>query len=717
MSASKSNESIEENIRVYIRQRPYADNEMTECGTDNVELSENGSCSFLQQSALGPKRDQFKFNGGFLPSASQHDVYETAAKPIIDSALLGYSGTIFAYGPTNSGKTHTMRGISGNDNNKGIMERCIDDLLTSSRSSKVELWASYIQIYCEMVTDLLDVNGDTGTCGDKESGYLNSGAGNLSIREKEGKVFIEGLKRIPLRNKQDFNDILSYGDQNKIIAETNMNATSSRSHTALMINIMIPDEDDSKTNTTNNGQMGKAYKESTLFLVDLAGSERATASAGKQLKRLEEGKAINLSLSSLGNCMNALAEKRKHIPYRDSKLTRLLQGSLGGGARTSVIVTLPPGDEDSDKLIINVLRFASRAITVKVAAKVSRFIDYESLYQEAISKLDEYEDKKNATIINITNNEDLQDEVMRQKEYINELKKQNDSLKEQLDSAIANTNGSGNKSNSSDNNNDHSGGGYDPSFARPSAKSKDPVDIERYWRDEITKVKDKTNLDIKEIRNKFESQIRILNKTLDEGSREIQILTNDLNDERTKHLTTVGQAKTYQKRLMSCEEELQGRISELLSDRNDLFELLNDEKEKNNNNQLKVNEQQNNINDMIPKSQFDELATLFSDTVEKLSNRVIDLEQGQSQSQPQSSGSQGQGANENSYGSNRGSRSGGSMGQQQGKSSVNNKYGLNLGVSGNAGGSHRQDRIQPGGRIAPSGMRGQAPAARGGSRW
>ena len=184
-----------------------------------------------------------------------------------------------------------------------------------------------------MITDLLD--NDATPDGDNQ----------LSIREKDGGVYVEGLKHSPLRSLSDFENVLSRGDANRVTAETNMNATSSRSHTALMITVRIPEGQQTSTDDDkykNKSSKNTSYKESTLFLVDLAGSERSTASAGQQYKRLEEGKAINLSLSSLGNCMNALAENRKHVPYRDSKLTRLLQGSLGGGARTSVIVTLPP---------------------------------------------------------------------------------------------------------------------------------------------------------------------------------------------------------------------------------------------------------------------------------------------------------------------------------------------------------------------------------------
>ena len=218
---------------------------------------------------------------------------------------------------------------------------------------------------------------------------------HLSIREKGGRVYVEGLSRSKISSSSDLMSILTRGDTNRSTAETNMNATSSRSHAALIVSILMPETPLAATATkgalstslssssysssaavaTATATAAKlSWRESTLVLVDLAGSERATASSGKQYMRLEEAKAINLSLSALGNCMSALSEGRKHVPYRDSRLTRLLQGSLGGGARTSVIVTVAPiGDESGE--ILNALRFAARAAKVKVVAKVQRLND------------------------------------------------------------------------------------------------------------------------------------------------------------------------------------------------------------------------------------------------------------------------------------------------------------------------------------------------------
>jgi len=686
---SNNSPSIDENIRVYIRQRPLANDEIEEEGTAAINLTSDGSCSYTTKGGKNEKANNFKFNGCFLPTTSQQDVYDLSAKPIVDSALLGYSGTIFAYGPTNSGKTYTMRGVSGNENEQGIMERCVAQLLSSLSGGPGQesgkLFVSYVQIYCEMVTDLLDKDG----LGDAAAGYVGGDA-QLSIREKDGKVFVEGLKRAPLKTMADFTIILAHGDANRKIAETNMNATSSRSHTALMMTILIPEGEQDSNNT--GAPAPKSYKESTLFLVDLAGSERATASAGQQYQRLVEGKAINLSLSSLGNCMNALAEKRKHVPYRDSKLTRLLQGSLGGGARTSVIVTIPPGDSDSDKMILPVLRFASRATKVVVSANISRYIDYESLYNAAQRRLDTIEQEKNSSLIAAGLRDDLQNKIDLQTEEIVNLKDDNALLTRQLE---AYTGGSSRRA---------GGQGPDPDGGNSSSsEGKDQIDIENYWRAQMNTSTEKVMEDMKSSRSKFEAKIRTLNRDMDKASTEILSLQNELNQERTKHLATVGQAKQFQQKLMSAESELQGRIEELLAERVEIAEVLESSSERARTLEKQMTEMRTFMRgkqeDMIPKAQFEELETLFCDTVERLTNRVMTLEANKKDplldiinNEPESSGS--------------GSRGNSSQGQDD-----PNRYGLNLSATGNS------KRIQPGGRVMSNARAsGSAPAARG-SRW
>ena len=304
---------------------------------------------------------KYKFSECFGTSASQEDIYEGTARSIVKSALEGYSGTIFAYGPTNSGKTYTMRGgglgVGGQQGNfsKGVMERAVEDLLEGLQTTGGELWASYLQIYCENVIDLL-VGEDTpeqytppatavGGGGlaaisalkearDPPANAASSKA-DLQIREKDGKIYVEGAQRRRVGSVKSFGEVLIEGDDNRATAETNLNEASSRSHSILMLNVMVPEDKGATATRTAREVSRKA-----LFYCG-PGVEESGSLCWQALQTRR--RPVNM-LTSLGNCMNSLAEKRKHVLSR-LKLTRLLQGSLGVGARTSVIVTLPPLSE------------------------------------------------------------------------------------------------------------------------------------------------------------------------------------------------------------------------------------------------------------------------------------------------------------------------------------------------------------------------------------
>lgn len=234
--------------------------------------------------------------------------------------VAGYHGTVFAYGQTGTGKTHTMLGPSvegdGGQESVGLTPRCLSDLLAGLRRMEAgEGWqwrveASYVQIYCELVTDLLDPTGQP-----------------LRIREDAaGEVYVEGVTSRPIAEVQDGMELLREGARNRAVADTRMNAESSRSHAALLLRV------ERRRQEQGQGQGGRVRHRvvrGQLFLVDLAGSERV-GKTGVRGTQLSELRAINLSLSALGNCIGALSEGRlRHVPYRDSKLTRLLQNSLG----------------------------------------------------------------------------------------------------------------------------------------------------------------------------------------------------------------------------------------------------------------------------------------------------------------------------------------------------------------------------------------------------
>ena len=251
---------------------------------------------------------RFTFDFVFDMDSNQQEVYEQTAKPAVMSILEGYNSTIFAYGQTGTGKTFTMEGFtySSTDIQRGIIPRSIDEIFNyieslSSSDTKFMVRASYLQIYNEMISDLLKP--------EKTS---------LQIREDKKKgVFVEGLSEWAVRSPGDIYTLLQRGACARATASTKMNDVSSRSHAVFVITVeQMTIIDDGKGDSLTQIKVGK------LNLVDLAGSERirVTGATGKQL---EESKKINKSLSALGNVIYALTDNkgRTHIPYRDSKVS------------------------------------------------------------------------------------------------------------------------------------------------------------------------------------------------------------------------------------------------------------------------------------------------------------------------------------------------------------------------------------------------------------
>lgn len=265
------------------------------------------------------KRD-FYFDHAFDPSSTQDHVYNTIARPVVDGVLNGFNGTIFAYGQTGTGKTYTM-GILNQlrgQSTAGIVPRAVEHIFESERelpSGSVTVSMSFLQIYNNSIQDLIS-----------DSAQMES---NLPLREDPRKGFyVEGLSNFAVATYEEAQELVNFGLENRAIAPTLMNTTSSRSHTVLTVHVEKREAADAGSDDVSRTLRGK------LLLVDLAGSERVRRTTSKGA-RLSEAKAINTSLSVLGNVIAALAEPgTTHIPFRDSKLTRLLQDSLGGTAST-----------------------------------------------------------------------------------------------------------------------------------------------------------------------------------------------------------------------------------------------------------------------------------------------------------------------------------------------------------------------------------------------
>ncbi|KFM80206.1 Kinesin heavy chain, partial [Stegodyphus mimosarum] len=253
---------------------------------------------------------------------------------------MGYNGTIFAYGQTSSGKTHTMEGVLGDPVHQGIIPRIVNDIFNHiySMDENIEfhIKVSYFEIYLDKIRDLLDVSKT-----------------NLSVHEDKNRVpYVKGATERFVTSPEEVMEVIDEGKANRHIAVTNMNEHSSRSHSVFLINVK-------QENLENQKKLsGK------LYLVDLAGSEKVSKTGAEGMV-LDEAKNINKSLSALGNVISALADGNKsHIPYRDSKLTRILQESLGGNSRTTIIICCSPASYNESETK-STLEFGRRAKTIK----------------------------------------------------------------------------------------------------------------------------------------------------------------------------------------------------------------------------------------------------------------------------------------------------------------------------------------------------------------
>lgn len=294
-------------------------------------------------------KDQvFAFDRVFDDMTTQAEVYEGTTRALLDSVLDGYNATVFAYGATGCGKTHT---ITGTAQHPGIifltMQELFEKIDERSQEKQTELSLSYLEIYNETIRDLL-VPGGSKVC--------------LALREDSNQaVVVPGLTSHRPRDVQEVMDMIVQGNEYRTVSPTAANATSSRSHAVLQINIAQKDR---------NADVNEPHTMATLSIIDLAGSERASVTKNRG-ERLTEGANINKSLLALGGCINALCEKqgKMHVPYRNSKLTRLLKFSLGGNCKTVMIVCVSPSSAHYDETQ-NTLRYANRAKNIQT--KVTR---------------------------------------------------------------------------------------------------------------------------------------------------------------------------------------------------------------------------------------------------------------------------------------------------------------------------------------------------------
>ena len=325
----------------------------------------------------------FKYDKVFKSDTAQNEIYENVGKRIVGDVMEGYNGTIFAYGQSGSGKTYTMYGPDiFDDIYKGIIPRIAEDIFNyveqADDNIDFQFKLSVLEIYKEVMYDLLAQQ-----------------SADMKIQENpESGIIIDGLSEVYLSSINEFFEYVELSQINRKTAETKLNHNSSRSHCILILEV------------TQSFKKEKIIKKGTLNLVDLAGSEKVSKTGAVGLT-LEEAKKINLSLSTLGNVIHALTHKSDHIPYRDSKLTRLLKESLGGNYKTSLIVTCSPHSYNLDEVVSSLL-FAKRVKTIKNVVKVNIKYSYEEL-QKMVYLL-------NAKLKRALNGEKIDDPTLNEKE-------------------------------------------------------------------------------------------------------------------------------------------------------------------------------------------------------------------------------------------------------------------------------------------------------------
>ncbi|CAN1219690.1 Kinesin-like protein KIN-14G [Linum perenne] len=341
-------QDLKGNIRVYCRVRPFLPGEVSRFSS--VDHIEEGNITIATPSKYGKEgRKTFTFNKVFGPMATQAEVF-VDTQPLIRSVLDGYNVCIFAYGQTGSGKTYTMTGPNElTEEGLGVNYRALSDLFHLSAQRKevisYRISCQMLEIYNEQVRDLLTSDGIN-----KRLEIHNSSNNGLNVPD---------AVLMPVSSTSDVINLMNTGHSNRAVSATSMNERSSRSHSCLTVHVQ------GKDLTSGNVIHG------SMHLVDLAGSERVDKSEVTG-DRLKEAQHINKSLSALGDVIASLAAKSTHVPYRNSKLTQLLQDSLGGQAKTLMFIHISPEFEALGETL-STLKFAERVATIELgAAKVNK---------------------------------------------------------------------------------------------------------------------------------------------------------------------------------------------------------------------------------------------------------------------------------------------------------------------------------------------------------
>ncbi|KAI9196327.1 hypothetical protein LWI28_022970 [Acer negundo] len=378
-NSSKHDKDKGVNVQVIVRCRPLSEDEMR-VHTPVVISCNDGrrEVSAIQNIANKQIDRTFLFDKVFGPTSQQKELYDMAVSPIVFEVLEGYNCTIFAYGQTGTGKTYTMEGGARKKNGEfpsdaGVIPRAVKQIfdILESQSAEYSMKVTFLELYNEEISDLLAQEETSKFIDDKSKKPI------ALMEDGKGGVFVRGLEEEIVTTANEIYKILEKGSAKRRTAETLLNKQSSRSHSIFSITIHI------KECTPEGEEMIKCGK---LNLVDLAGSENISRSGAREGRAREAGE-INKSLLTLGRVINALVEHSGHVPYRDSKLTRLLRDSLGGKTKTCIIATISPSIHCLEETL-STLDYAHRAKNIKNKPEINQKMMKSALIKDLYSEID-----------------------------------------------------------------------------------------------------------------------------------------------------------------------------------------------------------------------------------------------------------------------------------------------------------------------------------------
>ncbi|KAK4441131.1 Kinesin-like protein KIN-5D [Sesamum alatum] len=367
------------NVQVIVRCRPLSEDEVRLHTPVVISCNENRKEVCAVQNIANKQIDRtFLFDKVFGPSSQQKDLYDQAVCPIVFEVLEGYNCTIFAYGQTGTGKTYTMEGGARKKNGEfpsdaGVIPRAVRQIfdILEAQSAEYSMKVTFLELYNEEITDLLAPEECSKFTDDKSKKPI------ALMEDGKGGVLVRGLEEEIVTTANEIYKILEKGSAKRRTAETLLNKQSSRSHSIFSITIHI------KECTPEGEEMIKCGK---LNLVDLAGSENISRSGAREGRAREAGE-INKSLLTLGRVINALVEHSGHVPYRDSKLTRLLRDSLGGKTKTCIIATVSPSIHCLEETL-STLDYAHRAKNIKNKPEINQKMMKSALIKDLYFEID-----------------------------------------------------------------------------------------------------------------------------------------------------------------------------------------------------------------------------------------------------------------------------------------------------------------------------------------